>query len=64
MQQLSNVKGLKFIHMNTRSLYRRIDEIRLLYASYNFICCSETWLDDRYTDALVKVDDMTVYRFD
>ena len=64
MDNLSNVKGVKFIHMNTRSLYRRLDEIRLLYSNYDFICCSETWLDDRYTDDMLHIDDMKLFRLD
>ena len=64
MNLLSNVKGVKFIHMNTRSIFRKIDEIRLLYSSFDFICCSETWLDDRYTDAMLCIDGMKLFRLD
>ena len=64
MDPTSNVKGVKFIHMNTRSLYRKIDEIRLLYAKFDFICCSETWLDDRYTDTMLMIDSMKLFRLD
>ena len=46
MNHMSNVRGVKFIHMNTRSLFRRIDKIRLLYTDFDLICCSETWLND------------------
>ena len=64
MDPISNVKGVKFIHMNTRSLYRKIDELRLLYHDYDFICCSETWLDDRYNDAILHIDGMRIFRLD
>ena len=64
MNQLCNVKGVKFIHMNTRSLYRRIDEIRLLYSNFDYICCSETWLDDRYSNTLLQLDGMKLFRLD
>ena len=64
MNQISNVKGIKFIHMNTRSLYRRIDEIRLLYSDFDFICCSETWLDDRYANMLFDINHMKLFRLD
>ena len=64
MTTLSNVKGLKFIHMNTRSLYRKIDEIELLYSNFDFICCSETWLDDRYSDSIVSINGMKIFRLD
>ena len=64
MNQISNVKGLKFVHMNTRSIYRRIDEIRLLYSNFDFICCSETWLDDSYNNVLLNIDHMRLFRLD
>ena len=64
MVSLNNVKDVKFIHMNTRSLYRKLDEIRLLYSDYDFICCSETWLDDRYSDSILYIDRMKLFRLD
>ena len=64
MNHLCNVTGVKFINMNTRSLYRRIDEIRLLYSDFDSICCSETWLDDRYSNMLVHIDHMKIFRLD
>ena len=64
MNYMSNVKGVMFVHMNTRSIYRRLDEIRLFYHEFDFICCSETWLDDRYTDPMIHIDNMNIYRLD
>ena len=64
MNSLSNIKGLKFVHMNTRSLYRKLDEVRLLYASYDFVCCSETWLDDRYDNGILHINCMKLFRLD
>ena len=64
MNTLTNVKGVKFAHMNTRSIFRKIDEIRLLYSEFDFICCSETWLDDRYADEMLRIDGMKLHRLD
>ena len=64
MNHLTNVKGVKFIHMNTRSLYRKLDEIRLLYSDFDFVCCSETWLYDRYNNSMLHVDSMKIFRLD
>ena len=64
MNHMSNVRGVKFIHMNTRSLFRRIDEIRLLYTDFDLICCSETWLDDRHSDILFHIDHKKLFRLD
>ena len=47
--------------MNTRSLYRNIDEIRLLYADFVIVCGSETWLDDRYNNSMLHANAMKIF---
>ena len=64
MDILSNVKGVKLVHMNTRSLYRKLDELRLLYSEYDFLCCSETRLDDRYSNGILYIDNIKIFRLD
>ena len=50
-----NSKGVKFVHVNTRSIYRQIPMIDALYTDVDFLCCSETWLDDSMPKNLVKL---------
>ena len=58
------IKGLRFIHVNTRSIYRKISLIENLYSDADFICCSETWLDNRIPDNMVGINNMKILRCD
>ena len=57
-------KGIKLYHVNTRSIYRKIPQIELLYSHADFLCCSETWLDDRLDNSAIKINNMTCFRLD
>ena len=57
-------KGMKIIHVNTRSIFRKVSLLQCLYADVDFLCCSETWLDDRTADNLIRINDMSIFRND
>ena len=57
-------KGIKLVHVNVRSIFRKLKQIELLYQDVEFLFCSETWLDNRYTDNMLKLDDMRIFRKD
>ena len=57
-------KGVKLLHVNTRSIFKKLDLLNVLYPDVDFLCCSETWLDDRVLDNLVNVNCMKVFRSD
>ena len=57
-------KGLKFVHINCRSLYNKLSQITLLFSPYDIICCSETWLTKDYNDAFVEIPGKKVFRID
>ena len=52
------------MHMNCRSLYRKLDQISHLYNTYDIICCTETWLDDCHTVSMLNIPGMVNYRLD
>ena len=58
------LKGMKIVHVNIRSLYKKLPELSSLYANFDFIMCSETWLDRRFTDAMINIEGFTAYRCD
>ena len=62
--KLSSAKGLKIVHVNIRSLYRKIDQLATLYSKIEFLLCSETWLNSRYDDNGITIEGMTPYRLD
>ena len=63
-QELLNLKGIRFVHINTRSLYRKIDQISHLFGESDFLICTETWLNAKYKDNLIAIDGMSIYRND
>ena len=60
---LSN-KGIKLIHVNIRSLYRKLDQLTTLYSKSDFLLCSETWLNSKYDTNGIMIYGMTPYRLD
>ena len=60
----SKLKGLKFVHVNVRSLYKKLPEIAYLYKDIDFILCSETWLDERYTNNMIDIPGYVILRID
>ena len=59
-------KGLHFIHANTRSIFRKLPELKIISKETNaaVIAITETWLDDSYTDACVSIDGYNIIRRD
>ena len=52
------------MHLNIRSLYKKLDQITYLYSNADFLCCSETWLTDKYDNGIVSISGMSLYRND
>ena len=55
-------KGLHFIHINARSLRRKIPEINILTQKTNasIVAVTETWLDGSVTDSEIGIDGYTI----
>ena len=64
--QLSEAKGLKLVHLNVRSLVRKIDQLRLTLqnSKIDIITISETWLTPKVDSKLVSIDGLDLHRFD
>ena len=58
MYEYFKKKGLHFIHVNARSLYYKMSEIRYIAKKTNaaVIAITETWLDDSHTDDSVSIE--------
>ncbi|XP_045107676.1 uncharacterized protein LOC123515047 [Portunus trituberculatus] len=61
-----NNKGLHIIHINSRSLMNKLEEVRLLALKTNaaVMCISETWLDDSVTNNEIEISGYQVIRKD
>ena len=66
IEALSKLKGFKLLHMNVRSLPKKIDQIRLMLHDSNLdvITLSETWLTDSVNSKTVNLDNYVMYRQD
>ena len=58
------LKGLKIVHLNCRSIYNKIEEIRYLFKGIDILMCFETWLSEGMSDHLVSIEGMDLYRWD
>ena len=47
-------RGLKLLHANPRSIFRKVKLLAKLPSDVDFLCCSETWLDGCIADNLVQ----------
>ena len=53
LNYLASERGLKFVHINARSLFNKLDEVYINYKSYDVIIITETWLNTSIPDASV-----------
>ena len=59
-------KGLKIVFLNVRSLYNKIDSIRLEVENIkpDILNINEIWLHDNIDDGFVSIKDYTLIRSD
>ena len=64
--QLNGTKGFKIVHLNIRSLPRKIDQLRLILegSTIDIMTLSETWLHSKIDAQLVHVQGYNTYRLD
>ena len=62
--QLTSTKGIRFVHVNVRSIYTKLDELAMTYDHVDFLLCSETWLDKRFPDTIVDIQNFKLFRND
>ena len=57
-------KGMSFYHVNTRSLYSKLQQLEILYNEADILCCTETWLDNRFSNDCIYLNNKKVFRYD
>ena len=57
-------RGLHFIHINARSMFYKLTEIKVLALKIKpaVISISESWLDESVTDLSVKIPNYNIIR--
>lgn len=58
--------AFKVCHINSQSLYGKIDEFRFLFENSDIdaVCVSETWFTNDYSDKLVELSGYQIFRSD
>ena len=56
--------GLKLVHLNCRSIFKKLDQLVLLYRECDIICITETWLNSKIGTNLLNFPGKTLFRQD
>lgn len=66
LDALKNSNGLRFIHVNVRSLLNKMDAIRLWTKTTDtdILVLSETWLKPSITNNMIHIDGYNIFRTD
>ena len=66
INKLSDLKGITKAHGNCRSLYPKIDEVKVMlkFSKLEMLFISETWLTDAINDSLVDIPGYNTFRMD
>ena len=60
----ASTQGLKLVHLNCRSIYRKLDQIISLYRECDIICFTETWLTPKLGNDLLLSPGKSLFRQD
>ena len=66
LSDLSAVKGFKVVHLNIRSIIKKMDQIRTSFLGLNLdvLAFSESWLKPYLNSKLIALDGFDVFRLD
>ena len=66
LSDLDREMGFKLVHVNVRSLLKKIDQFRIMTTdlSLDVLTVSETWLNSSISSASVALEGYTLYRQD
>ena len=63
---LGKAKGLKIVHLNIRSLFKKLDQLRLIlmHQPVDILAITETWLNPKIHDNMIKINGYSAHRLD
>ena len=64
LDEISGSKGLKIIHVNTRSVFSKLDELKVKLNHFDIIIFTETWLNCDTDDSLLHWEGYNLVRQD
>ena len=64
IDHLKSMKGVKMVHVNTRSLFGKLDQICNAFSDMDVIVISETWLNPSIPDSSIAIPGFSIIRQD
>ena len=64
LNELLNLKGVRIVHINARSLYNKLDDITNTFHQCDIIVITETWLTNVIPTSSINIGGFTVIRQD
>lgn len=66
LDEVKALKGLKIVHINSRSLINHFDELQTSFLDrvFDIVVFTESWLHDNCSDSLIKARGYSLYRLD
>ena len=64
LEMATTHKGLKIIHLNTRSVFNKLDELKYYLKNFDIIVFTETWLNSSVSDSLLQWQGFQLVRLD
>ena len=64
IEDIKSLKGIRMIHLNTRSMFNKFDQIKETFLGFDVILLSETWLTPSIPDTAITIDGYNLVRQD
>ena len=64
VNEVAAEKGLKMMHLNSRSFFKKRHQCFKLFDEFDIVCISESWLHEGYNECLLQWPGKTIYRLD
>ena len=61
---ISDYKGLRIIHVNTRSVLNKLDELQVKLSKFDVVVLTETWLNSSTSDSILHWNNFQLVRCD
>ena len=64
LKDISNMNGMKFVHVNIRSLWPKLTNLRTMLGNIDFLGITETWLNQNYSNDMLDIQGYSILRND
>ena len=64
IKEVAGERGLKLMHLNSRSFFRKRHQFFRLFSDFDFVSISESWLHEGYNECLLQWPGKTMFRLD